>query len=80
MNKNISFEVKCAQNRPAFFAERLIKSMNNFGIDHKTLHRIIVGRSEIDLGNIKEEFAKINGNGINVWLKVSQQKWFCERE
>lgn len=47
--------------------------MNNFGIDHKALHRIIVGRSEIDLGNIKEEFTKINGNGINVWLKVSQK-------
>lgn len=47
--------------------------MSNFGINHNVLHRIIVGRSEIDLGNIKEEFLKINGNGINVWLKVSQR-------
>lgn len=67
--------MKCARNRPEFFADQLIKSMSNFGIKHNVLHRIIVGRSEIDLGNIKEEFTKINGSGINVWLKVSQNSF-----
>lgn len=69
VKKTLLAIVKCARNRPQFLAEQLIKSMSNFGIKHNVLHRIIVGRSEIDLGNIKEEFAKINGNGINIWLK-----------
>ncbi|KAG4080068.1 hypothetical protein HA402_014508 [Bradysia odoriphaga] len=69
VKKTLLAIAKCARNRPLFLAEQLNKSMSNFGINHNVLHRIIVGRSEIDLGNIKEEFAKINNVGINVWLK-----------
>ncbi|KAG4077964.1 hypothetical protein HA402_001603 [Bradysia odoriphaga] len=69
VKKTLLAIVKCSRNRPQFLSEQLSKSMSNFGINHNVLHRIIVGRSEIDLGNIKEEFAKTNGNGINIWLK-----------
>lgn len=69
---------KCAHNRPAFFAEQLTKSKSNFGINHDVLHRIIVGRSEIDLGNIKEEFHKINNEGINVWLKSAIEGYYWD--
>jgi hypothetical protein len=61
--------VKCVRNRPLFFAEQLGKAIPNVGIKHEIIHRIIIGRSEIDLGNIKEEFFKKYGKGIDIFLK-----------
>ncbi|KAJ6643197.1 Annexin-B12 [Pseudolycoriella hygida] len=52
--------------------------MSNFGIKHNVLHRIIIGRSEIDLGNIKEEFAKMNKEGIDVWLKSTIEGYYWD--
>ncbi|NXP77679.1 ANXA7 protein, partial [Ramphastos sulfuratus] len=51
--------VKCALNRPAFFAERLYYAMKGAGTDDSTLIRIIVTRSEIDLVQIKEMFTQM---------------------
>uniref|UniRef100_W5N0Q6 Annexin n=1 Tax=Lepisosteus oculatus TaxID=7918 RepID=W5N0Q6_LEPOC len=51
--------VQCAQNRPAFFAERLYKSMKGAGTDDSSLTRIVVTRSEIDLVQIKEAFMQM---------------------
>ncbi|RXN01138.1 Annexin A7 [Acipenser ruthenus] len=51
--------VKCAQNRPAYFAERLFKAMKGAGTDDSTLTRIIVTRSEIDLVQIKQAFMQM---------------------
>ncbi|XP_062926856.1 annexin A7-like [Mobula hypostoma] len=48
--------VQCVVNRPAFFAEKLYKSMKGLGTSDSTLIRVIVTRSEIDLVQIKQAF------------------------
>lgn len=51
--------VRIVRNAPAFFAEKLHKSMKGLGTDDTTLIRIIVTRSEVDLLDIRDEFAKV---------------------
>ncbi|XP_075622806.1 annexin A6 isoform X2 [Balearica regulorum gibbericeps] len=48
--------VRSVKNKPAFFADKLYKSMKGAGTDEKTLTRIMISRSEIDLLNIRHEF------------------------
>nr|XP_033783027.1 annexin A6 isoform X2 [Geotrypetes seraphini] len=51
--------VRSIKNKPAFLAERLYKSMKGAGTDEKTLTRIMVSRSEIDLLNIRYAFKEM---------------------
>ncbi|MEQ2232917.1 hypothetical protein ILYODFUR_016420 [Ilyodon furcidens] len=53
--------VKCVENLPAYFAERLFKAMKGAGTTESTLTRILVSRSEIDLMDIKAEYKKMFG-------------------
>ena len=48
-----------AKNKDGFWAERLHESMAGLGTEDKDLITIIVLRSEVDLGSIKQEFQKI---------------------
>ncbi|NXY78138.1 ANXA6 protein, partial [Glareola pratincola] len=48
--------VRSVKNKPAFFADKLYKSMKGAGTDERTLTRIMISRSEIDLFNIRGEF------------------------
>ncbi|NWI65296.1 ANXA6 protein, partial [Todus mexicanus] len=48
--------VRSVKNKPAFFADKLYKSMKGVGTDERTLTRIMISRSEIDLFNIRGEF------------------------
>ncbi|KAF6080448.1 annexin A6 [Phyllostomus discolor] len=48
--------VQSVKNKPLFFADKLYKSMKGAGTDEKTLTRIMVSRSEIDLLNVRREF------------------------
>lgn len=51
--------VRSIKNKPAFFAERLYKAMKGTGTDERTLTRIMVSRSEIDLVNIRQAFKEM---------------------
>jgi len=63
--------VKCIKSKVDYFAERLHKSMAGLGTDDKSLIRIIVSRSEIDLGDIKQAFDKKYGKSLESWVTVS---------
>lgn len=56
--------VKCARDKTVYFAERLYKAMRGLGTDEATLIRIIVARSEIDLGDIKDTYQKVYGQSL----------------
>jgi len=50
--------LRCAINRPLFFAKCLNKSVAGLGTDDRALIRLCVTRSEIDMMDIKEEYER----------------------
>ncbi|CAH8513671.1 unnamed protein product [Schistosoma turkestanicum] len=61
--------VECATNAPLYFAEKLKKSMKGAGTNDRDLIRVIVSRSEIDLGLIKKEFNGLTGDTLESWIE-----------
>ncbi|XP_055330874.1 annexin A13-like isoform X2 [Paramacrobiotus metropolitanus] len=61
--------VKFVKNRHEFFAECLYKSMKGLGTNDHKLIRIIVGRCEKDLGNIKAEFQKLYNKTLESFIE-----------
>ncbi|TRY85437.1 hypothetical protein DNTS_016104 [Danionella cerebrum] len=61
--------VKCMKNKPAFFAERLYKSMKGLGTTDSVLIRTMVARAEIDMVDIKAEFLKMYGKTLYSFIK-----------
>ncbi|XP_063536768.1 annexin B10 isoform X5 [Cydia strobilella] len=55
----LSAIVECTQSAPAWFATRLRDAMQGLGTDDRTLVRIIVSRSELDLATIAREYERL---------------------
>ena len=62
--------VQSVKNKPLFFADKLYKSMKGAGTDEKTLTRIMVSRSEIDLLNIRREFIEKYDKSLHQAIEV----------
>ncbi|RTG80154.1 uncharacterized protein DC041_0001574 [Schistosoma bovis] len=63
-------DFRCIQNRPRYFAEKLVKATENAERDHGTIIRIIVSRCEVDLGRIMEEFLDLKGEPLYKCIEV----------
>ncbi|KAH0628262.1 hypothetical protein JD844_009171 [Phrynosoma platyrhinos] len=63
-SSSVSFPVKCATSKPAFFAEKLHLAMKGSGTRHKILNRIMVSRSEIDMNEIKGYYKAMYGKSL----------------
>lgn len=63
--------VQCIRDPHDYLAIRLHESMEGIGTDDRVLIRIIVSRSEIDLGDIKESFQKKYGKSLADFVNVS---------
>ncbi|XP_037383439.1 annexin A4 [Talpa occidentalis] len=61
--------VKCLRNKPAYFAERLYKSMKGLGTDDDTLIRVMVSRAEIDMLDIRSNFKRTYGKSLYSFIK-----------
>ncbi|XP_058797150.1 annexin B9-like [Phymastichus coffea] len=64
IQKGLLAIVKCVKNRAGFFAEQLYKSMKGAGTEDQRLIRLIVTRSEIDMGEIKQAYIQQYGQSL----------------
>ncbi|XP_974030.1 annexin B9 [Tribolium castaneum] len=61
--------VETVQNKAKFFAKKLHKSMKGLGTNDRDLIRVVVTRSEIDMGEIKNEYQKEYGKTLAEAIK-----------
>ncbi|KFO96383.1 Annexin A6, partial [Calypte anna] len=70
--------VRSVKNKPAFFADKLYKSMKGVGTDERTLTRIMISRSEIDLLNIRGEFMDLFDKSLHHMIEKDTSGDYCK--
>ncbi|XP_071614697.1 annexin A6 isoform X2 [Heliangelus exortis] len=70
--------VRSVKNKPAFFADKLYKSMKGLGTDERTLTRIMISRSEIDLFNIRGEFMDLFDKSLHHMIEKDTSGDYCK--
>ncbi|XP_047575849.1 annexin A10 isoform X2 [Lutra lutra] len=56
--------VLCIRDKPAYFAYRLYSAIHDFGFHNKTVIRILIARSEIDLMTIRKRYKERYGKSL----------------
>ncbi|XP_057335833.1 annexin B9-like isoform X2 [Microplitis mediator] len=64
IEKGLRAIVQCVNHRAGFFAKQLHKSMKGMGTDDRRLIRLVVTRSEIDMGEIKQAYIQQYGKSL----------------
>lgn len=60
--------VEAVRCLPRYFATRLYRSMKGAGTDDRTLIRVMVSRSEVDLGYIKDQFEGLYEQSLEAFI------------
>lgn len=63
--------VRSVRNQPLYFARRIHKSIACIGTEDRDLIRLVVTRCEIDMEDIKQQYAAKYGNTLADDIKVS---------
>ncbi|NXA16171.1 ANX10 protein, partial [Sapayoa aenigma] len=56
--------VLCIRDKPSYFAYRLYNAIHDLGFHNKTVIRILIARSEIDLMNIRQRYKERYGKSL----------------
>lgn len=67
---NRSVAVECVESAPAWFATRLRGAMQGLGTDDRTLIRVVVSRSELDLAAVKREYERLYDKTLESEIRV----------
>ncbi|OWR45385.1 annexin isoform 2 [Danaus plexippus plexippus] len=76
--------LECVQCSASWFAARLRGAMQGLGTDDRTLIRVVVSRSEVDLGRIKEQYERMYDKTLESEIRVLEcvenaAAWFARR-
>jgi len=63
--------IDIVEDHLAYYAKKLHEAMRGLGTDEDALTRIIIGRSEIDLGAIQDKYEEMYGNPL--WQDINDE-------
>lgn len=66
--------VRSVKDKATFFAKRIHESMKGMGTNDRQLIRLVVTRSEVDMGDIKEAYQAKYGQSLSEAISVRNYK------